>query len=838
MKIDINNIKKLDIDDIYNMFSSSFDKIYKRYSFINIDKNEFKSMVRETINETKNNYDGEIEYEKYLVKSLNRKILELIRLDMKDHDKSFNIINSYINQEFSKDIDYNSAINSFDKLESFLELCECSLTLDIIERLVKENSLISKLLGTIFEVDREDILNDSYEGTYNVLVVSFIQVFCKVHNIKIKENEIRYSDMGAFANRSSTDIYLREIQNYKLLTKEEELDMIRRYKSGEFEVRDEFLSRNLKLVVSIAKKYLGRGVALTDLIQEGNMGLMKALDEFDLSKECKFSTYATNWIKSYITRYIAGKSRNITLPNHFFYELGIFRKVYANLEKQLDRKPTINELAEKTGKTKDVVLRYFDYLNDTKSLNEKVGDEDDTEFSYFIPSSDESLETITMKKDLSSNLTELLNKCHLKPRELEVLMLRYGLNGYDPLTLEEIGRKYNLTRERVRQMESKALMKIRRSPYVRLFAEYTSDPDKSMENVKKMRDAYIDNPRSFKKDIISEEEKNLTPRTKNIYTIFSNGGYTKEELDNAIKELSEEEIDLLKSRYGEDLNEIPTTRNKHSEYTKKFTQDIFPKLRRIIKDNREKNIDDIAQKGRNRMKTSKNIYDLFSAKGYSKEELDEAIKHIPESYVKTIKSRYGEDLMEVPTTRLSKSENVRLYSVVFARIKKELEKNREKSALSTPKAENIVAETTNENVEDNVNISHEEKIDTTVEESVDAPAEEVKSTHENTSNNSINEYKMLLELLKTSTFNDMLKVLTPKEAVIVCLRLGYVDDKYFSSESIANFLGVDTLEVTETTKKVLLLYRDNINSLIDKAVENTTKDSDKVRKMTSNHLEF
>ena len=149
-----------------------------------------------------------------------------------------------------------------------------------------------------------------------------------------------------------------------------------------------------------------------------------------------------------------------------------------------------------------------------------------------------------------------------------------------------------------------------------------------------------------------------------------------------------------------------------------------------------------------------------------------------------------------------------------------------------------MAETTNENVEDNVNISHEEKIDTTVERNADAPAEEVKETHENTSNNSINEYKMLLELLKTSTFNDMLKVLTPKEAVIVCLRLGYVDDKYFSSESIANFLGVDTLEVTETTKKVLLLYRDNINSLIDKAVENTTKDSDKVRKMTSNHLEF
>ena len=830
MKIDMNNIAKLDINDIYNMFSSSFNKIYKKYSFINIDRNEFKSMVRETINETKNNYDGEIEYEKYLIKALNRKILGLIRLDMKDQTKLFDIINNYINQEFSKDIDYNSAINSFDKLENFLELCECSLTLDIIERLVKENSLINKLLITIYEVDREDIFNDSYEGTYNDLVVYFIQMFCKVHNIKIKENEIKYSDMGAFASRSSTDIYLREIQNYKLLTREEELDMIKRYKSGEIEVRDEFLSRNLKLVVSIAKKYLGRGVALIDLIQEGNMGLMKALDEFDLSRECRFSTYATNWIKSYITRYIAGKSRNISLPNHFFYELGIFRKVYTNLEKQLDRKPTISELADKTGKNKDVVLRYFDYLNDTKSLSDKVGDEDDTEFSYFIPSSDESLETIAIKKYLSSGLTELLNKCHLKPRELEVLMLRYGLNGDDPLTLEEIGRKYNLTRERVRQMESSALMRIRRSPYVKLFAEYTSNPAKSMENIKKMREAYIDNPRSFKKDIISEEERKPAPRAKNIYTIFSNSGYTKEELDIAINELSEEEIELLKSRYGEDLTEMPTIRNKRNEYTKKFMQELFPKLRRIIKNNREKNMDDEAKKGRKGMKTSKNIYEIFSNQGYSKEELDEAIKCLSKSYIDTLKSRYGEDLMGVPTAKLDKKERSRLYTAIFGRLKKELQKNRERSVIPTSKVEDIVNETTNESVEEYVNIPSEEN--------VDVRDEEVKTTHENTNDTSINEYKMLLELLKTSTFNDMLKVLTPKEAVIVCLRLGYIDNKYFTSESIANFLGIDTLEVTETTKKVLLLYRDNINKIIDTAIENTTKDNERVRKMKPNFLEF
>ena len=169
-----------------------------------------------------------------------------------------------------------------------------------------------------------------------------------------------------------------------------------------------------------------------------------------------------------------------------------------------------------------------------------------------------------------------------------------------------------------------------------------------------------------------------------------------------------------------------------------------------------------------------------------------------------VKSRYGEDLMGVPTAKLDKKERSRLYTAIFGRLKKELQKNRERSVIPTSKVEDIVNET----------------------------------THENTNDTSINEYKMLLELLKASTFNDMLKVLTPKDAVIICLRLGYIDNKYFTSESIANFLGIDTLEVTETTKKVLLLYRDNINKIIDTAIENTTKDNERVRKMKPNFLEF
>lgn len=824
MEITIDTINKLSIDDIYNILSPFFNKTYKKFSFVNMTEEEYDLIVRKSILESISAYDGSGDYKKYILRRISKNILTKIQEDINDPSKSFNIINGYINQEFSKNIDYDNAINSFNKLESFLELCNFILSTDIIEKLVSENTLIMKLLNAIFEMDRDEIVNGKFDESYSELIVSFIEIYCKKNNIKIKEVELKYEDIGAFASQDSTSIYLKEIQNYGRYSKEEELEIITKIKNGDMKARNEFLEQNLRLVVSIAKKYQGRNIPLIDLIQEGNIGLMKALDEFDINKGCKFSTYATNWITAFIRRYIADKGRNIRLPVNFYYEISNFMKIKNRLERELGREPNILELVRKTGKDKDTILRYFAYLNDTKSLDDKVGEKEDTNFSYFIPSKDESLEKSAIKKDLSTRMSELLKECNLNEREIDVLSLRYGLNGIDVLTLEEIGQKYGVTRERIRQIETRALKKIRNSTYVKKFADFTDDPVNAMNNLMKMREAYSFNPYSFKKNIISkDEDNNVKGKSKNIYDIFNSKGYSKEEIDEAIKSLTVDEINLLKSRYGDNLDKSPTTRMNRNEFVEKITCGLFPKILLIMKNNREKDIIKEPKNERKKyMKTPRNIYDIFREQGYSEQELTRAINSLPENEVEMLKSIYGADFTKIPTVTLSKEEKIKLYSVIFTKIRRKIKRDRNSQTVTQDvenKAE--VVNDSEETIEDTKNVTKFDQTDVQEEAPVIVPIKEVEVSTTPTVNSG---YGKFLELLKTPTFSDMLSILTPKEAVIIMLKLGYIDNKYFSTDRIAEFLEIEPSEVSETTKKVILLLKERINDYIDLAINEVSKE--------------
>lgn len=824
MEITIDTINKLSIDDIYNILSPFFNKTYKKFSFVNMTEEEYDLIVRKSILESISAYDGSGDYKKYILRRISKNILTKIQEDINVPSKSFNIINGYINQEFSKNIDYDNAINSFNKLESFLELCNFILSTDIIEKLVSENTLIMKLLNAIFEMDRDEIVNGKFDESYSELIVSFIEIYCKKNDIKIKEVELKYEDIGAFASQDSTSIYLKEIQNYRRYSKEEELEIITKIKNGDMKARNEFLEQNLRLVVSIAKKYQGRNIPLIDLIQEGNIGLMKALDEFDINKGCKFSTYATNWITAFIRRYIADKGRNIRLPVNFYYEISNFMKIKNRLERELGREPNILELARKTGKDKDTILRYFAYLNDTKSLDDKVGEKEDTDFSYFIPSKDESLEKSAIKKDLSTRMSELLKECNLNEREIDVLSSRYGLNGIDVLTLEEIGQKYGVTRERIRQIETRALKKIRNSTYVKKFADFTDDPVNAMNNLMKMREAYSFNPYSFKKNIISKDEDNNSKgKSKNIYDIFNSKGYSKEEVDEAIKSLTVDEINLLKSRYGDNLDKSPTTRMNRNEFVEKFTCGLFPKILLIMKNNREKDIIKEPKNERKKyMKTPRNIYDIFREQGYSEQELTRAINSLSENEVEMLKSIYGTDFTKIPTVTLSKEEKTKLYSVIFTKIRRKIKRDRNSQTVTQDvenKAE--VVNDSEEAIEDTKNVTIFDQTDVQEEVPVIVPIKEVEVSTTPTVNSG---YGKFLELLKTPTFSDMLSILTPKEAVIIMLKLGYIDNKYFSTDRIAEFLEIEPSEVSETTKKVILLLKERINDYIDLAINEVSKE--------------
>jgi len=279
--------------------------------------------------------------------------------------------------------------------------------------------------------------------------------------------------------------YLSELGGFPLLTAEQEVDLAQAIEAGRLAdvelsstspsrsrqavlaeridaaevARRTFIQSNLRLVVSIAKRYQGTGMTLLDLIQEGNLGLMRAVEKFDHRKGFKFSTYATWWIRQSIGRGIADKARTIRLPSHLVDTMAVLSKASANLLKTLGREPTPAELAEETGMRIDRVEVALHAAPDLVSLSVSIG-EDDAELGDLL--ADDNAEApfeaaaLSLAKD---DLQDLLD--YLNPREREILSLRFGLEGDQPLTLDEVGRRYNVTRERIRQIEAKALTKLR-----------------------------------------------------------------------------------------------------------------------------------------------------------------------------------------------------------------------------------------------------------------------------------------------------------------------------------------------------------------------------------------
>ena len=272
---------------------------------------------------------------------------------------------------------------------------------------------------------------------------------------------------------SDVRLYLQEIGKIPLLTKEEEKDLGRQVSEGSEEAFKKMVEHNLRLVVSIAKKYTGRGMAFLDLIQEGNGGLIKAVEKFDFTKGYKFSTYATWWIRQSITRAIADQGRTIRLPVHMVETVNKLSRAERELTSQLNRKPTIKELAEALEISEEKVLDVMKVSQETVSLETPIGEESDTYLGEFIADEEEKLpEDVVCDNSLRDNLFEALDT--LAEREKDVLMLRYGLIDGRQRTLEEIGQIYNVTRERIRQIETKALRKLKhpaRSKKLRAYAE-------------------------------------------------------------------------------------------------------------------------------------------------------------------------------------------------------------------------------------------------------------------------------------------------------------------------------------------------------------------------------
>ena len=255
-------------------------------------------------------------------------------------------------------------------------------------------------------------------------------------------------------------VYLKDIGKVPLLSMEEELELAKRMKEGDEEAKKRLSEANLRLVVSIAKRYVGRGMLFLDLIQEGNMGLMKAVEKFDCTKGFRFSTYATWWIRQAVTRAIADQARTIRIPVHMVETINKLIRANRMLVQKLGREPTVSELSEELQMSEDKVREIQRIAMDPVSLETPIGEEDDSHLGDFIEddkaAAPQDVATFTILKE---QLMAILDT--LTPREEMVLRLRYGLDDGHPRTLEEVGREFHVTRERIRQIEAKALRKLR-----------------------------------------------------------------------------------------------------------------------------------------------------------------------------------------------------------------------------------------------------------------------------------------------------------------------------------------------------------------------------------------
>ncbi len=266
-------------------------------------------------------------------------------------------------------------------------------------------------------------------------------------------------------------MYLKEIGKTPLLTFDEEIDLAKRYEKNDLKAKDKLIRANLRLVVSIAKKYLGRRLSFLDLIQEGNRGLIRGVEKYDWRRGYKFSTYATWWIRQAITRAIADQSRTIRIPVHMVDHINRFYKTQRRLTQKLGREPTVKEIAKEMQMSTEEIENLMKISQQPKSLSTPVGDDKEATLEQFVADINQpTLYDKVSRELLKDALSKVLDT--LSPREKKVLIMRFGLEDGKPKTLEEVGREFRVTRERIRQIEAKAIRKLKHPTRARKLKDF------------------------------------------------------------------------------------------------------------------------------------------------------------------------------------------------------------------------------------------------------------------------------------------------------------------------------------------------------------------------------
>lgn len=713
MEKNIDEIKNMTQHQLETLLNPFIEKERLKYNYINLPQSIYLSKLKE-IEDTMDFSDGKIDIESMIKNCSKRYIVDTLE----EENQAIKVVSNFIKKNIKPQNKYQDNIISFEKIVNFFHDFDCFPPPNLLIELIDKNDTLNKILQDVVENNLEILQKYDIDSKFSDdISKSFIELYCLKNNIEIKkEDDIQEEDYTEFitdiTNTVYTDdsvkMYLQEIHK-PILTKEQEKSLALRIRNGDEKAKELFIERNLRLVIKVARKYTGHGISFLDLIQEGNLGLIKAVDKFDVTKGYKFSTYATCWIRQSIQRSLGNKSRNIRLPVHLYEKVKKYELLKKELSLKFNREPIFEELSKKMRVSIDTIYKYERLEHDTISLNMIVGDED-SELEDFISLSTESIDNQFIEENLKDVIENLLKNSNLTTKEIDILKLRFGIGTNDPKTLEETGKIYGVSRERIRQIQEKALKKIRRS-----------------YNVKELA-IYMDNPKEAKKNI--------------------------------------------------------------DRYRLKYQQHSLQKIK--LKDRKESELK-MEMQEKTKRKSKDNLYEYFS--DYSKPEVSKVISRLDEDELELLHKRYGDNLLEPVKNDIDADEKKVIISNIIPRIQRMLEGKKVRRRKNNQKPQSTIVE---------------EKTEETVQPQ-----------------NSLNkeDYKQILGIFHNPEFLEMTKKKPLDECLIMSLKLGYFQEKCFSTDAIADFLDVDKEYVINVTKQGLNSYKEKLNQMIDEAIIKETSDN-------------
>ena len=624
MKSKKTTLQSMSTEDIFKSLMPLIDKLYNEYDYIEVSKDDYYNIVLNEIDYNKKETLDDKEFKKRLKKKIKFILDDRIYENLKDKEKATNIINKYITKKITKSSASEIIITELSK---FLDKYAYNIEPEVFSSLLENNQQLEFAFDNFFEKYKNIIIKGVIEDKFdNISFISLIDIYCMVKDIELEEDELEEDEaeedeaeeddeFKAVRKKTSNTItpsensiraYLNEIGRIKLLSPEEEKELATRMSEGDAKARKRLIEANLRLVVSNAKRFRGRGLDFLDLIQEGNIGLMDGINKYDVTKGFKLSTYVTWWIRQRIRRSITYGSRNIRLPYHIFEQLTKYKTKYAEFEEKNGRKPELKEMAKILNISLEQAFTLDSVVLDTVSMNTPINENEDAdaELQDFIITDTENVQKQVEKKILHEELLELFQKCNLTSKEIDVLQNRFGMNETgEQFTLEELGEKYNVTRERIRQIEETALRKLRRNSSIKSFAVYLSHPTKAIKEWEDNRKMFFDTrhrnktynrysnneqrEKEQKKATIKEnknslEGKRMPKQPKKLSEILAE--YTDEQIRKAIEQLRPDEQELLQKRYGENYDTV-TNNHLNKMETNRLFSTIMPLIKKIINSN-------------------------------------------------------------------------------------------------------------------------------------------------------------------------------------------------------------------------------------------------------------